>query len=162
MTSGRFTRRKWRCDPLILSQLACGANSEEIVDFEERNGPLHGTNQNSAAVGFEPSSIASQFGGDVMNKKLLKEKWSYITLFSFSKSFCEPCISEMIYLFYIFWDRRINVIFVCLLRLAQRCSSPKDRVGRGPPGPADDGPEGRAAAGVPAVSRGARWRALLL
>ena len=45
-----------------------------------------------------------------MNKKLLKEKWSYITIFSFSKSFSEPCISEMIHLFYIFWDRRISVI----------------------------------------------------
>ena len=31
-------------------------------------------------------------------------------VFSFSKSFDERCISEMIYSFYIFWDRRINVI----------------------------------------------------
>ena len=47
----------------------------------------------------------------MMNKKLLKEKWSYITIFSFLKCFSEPCISEMIHLFYIFWDRRISVIF---------------------------------------------------
>ena len=45
-----------------------------------------------------------------MNKTLLKKKWSYITSFSFSKQIDERCISEMIYLFCIFWDRRINVI----------------------------------------------------
>ena len=100
---------KWRCAGLTGNNWL-GANKKEIVDFEERNGRLHGRAQHSTGVGFEPSSIASQFGGDVMNKELLKEKWSYITFFSFSKSFCEPCISEMIYLFYIFWDRRINVI----------------------------------------------------
>ena len=92
---------------------SCGANSKGIVDIEERNGLLHGRPQQSTAVGFEPSSIA----GDVMNKKLLKEKWLYITHFSFSKSFSEPCISEMIYLFYIFWDRRINVINIYVIFL---------------------------------------------
>ena len=116
MVAFNFWRRTWRWDPLILSQLICGANPNEIADIEERNGRLHGRAQHSTGVGFEPSSIASQFGGDVMNKKLLKEKWSYTTLASFSKSFSEPCISEMIYLFYIFWDRRINVIFPYLFQ----------------------------------------------
>ena len=56
----------------------------------------------------------------MMNKKLLKEKWSYMTSFFCSKSFNEPCISEMIHFLYNFWDRRINVILLNKLAGALR------------------------------------------
>ena len=46
-----------------------------------------------------------------MNKKVVEGKVVVNNIVFFAKSFSEPCISEMIYLFYIFWDQRINVIW---------------------------------------------------